>query len=128
MTPWLLLRSLPRIADTLLDLIHLAQETNLLLRELIHAQTARQAQAPRTPLTTARRRPLDLDADQRAASRRPPASGDQVWRQTRKHLEDQARERQDRKLNPHRQPHSALTEAAKQHRPSPTDTPTPPTR
>ena len=92
MTPWTLLRALPRIADTLLDLVHLAQETNLLLRELFWAQTSRRAQTASAQLITTRRPPLDRDADQRAASRRPPARGDQVWRMTRSKLEDQARE------------------------------------
>ncbi len=132
MTPWTLLRSLPRIADTLLDLVHLSQEQNLLLREVFHAQHSRTAQTPTTRLTTAQHPPLDPDAAARAASRRPPARGDQVWQQTRPALEKQERERVDRKLNPHRYPDqprgTPLAEAAKQQRRSRTDTPPPSTR
>ena len=146
MTLWPLLRSLPRIADTLLDLVRLSQEQNLLLRELYHAQTTRTAQTIKTRLHTARRTPLDPDDESRAASRRPPASGDQVWRMTRPMLDTQERERQDRKVHPHRYPNPQRQPAAElsatsplspdgvlqrhldRQRPSRTDSPPPPTR
>ncbi len=132
MTPRRLRRSLPRIADTLLDLVHLTQEQNLLLRERFWAETSRRAQTRTVQLITSQRPPLDPDADQRAASRRPPARGDQVWRMTRPQLETQERERVDRIQNPHRYPTPAtgqtLAEAAAQQRSSRTDTPPPPTR
>lgn len=102
MTLWPLLRSLPRIADTLLDLVHLSQEQNLLLRELHRALTTRTAQVPRTRLITAQRSPLDPDAESREASRRPPAGGDRVWRMTRPMLERRLQVQEDRKLHPDR--------------------------
>ena len=119
MSPWTLLRALPRIADTLLDLVHLSQEQNLLLRALFHAQTSRQATTPRTRLITVTRPPLDPDDAARAASRRPPARGDQVWRMTRPALEKQERERVDRVQHPHRYPLSPteLKDAAARQRP-----------
>lgn len=125
---WSLLRSLPRIADTLLDLVHLSQEQNLLLRELFHAQTHTRAPTPTTRLITARRRPLNPDDAAAAASRRPPARGDQVWRQTRSTLERHLEEQSDQVTHPHRQhATSALSDAAARRRPN-RDTPTPPTR
>ena len=127
MTPWTLLRSLPRIANTLQDLVRLSQETNLLLRELHRAQDRFNASTPVGRLTTTRLAPLDPDAESRAASQRPPASGDKVWRQTRPMLERQLAQQQDRKLNPHRYPDPATGKSAGAPRPNP-DTPTPPTR
>lgn len=127
MSLWPELRSLPRIANTLLDLVRLSQEHNHLLRELIEARTGQPARTRRAHPRTARQQPLDETSPASgppSSSRRPPASGDRVWRQTRETLEAQLAEKQDRRLHPERYP---VPQAAPSADPPSSDTPTPTT-
>ncbi len=105
MTLWPELRSLPRIANTLLDLVRLSQEQSLLLRELIEARSGRPARTRRAHPRTARQPPLGETSPASgppSSSPRPPATGDRVWRQTREKIEERLAEQEDRRLHPHR--------------------------